>query len=107
MRPQGSELWYNVLRREKEYGDIVDVFRIIIKMNKEDRAPHRKAHLHGWHAGKQASFDVATGERLAGEMDPDDETMIRAWIKIHREELFANWKLLTEEGTYFKVEPLR
>ena len=28
-------------------------------------------------------------------------------IKIHREELFANWKLLTEEGTYFKIEPLR
>ena len=28
--------------------------------------------------GAQASFDVATGERLAGEMDPDDETMIRA-----------------------------
>lgn len=50
---------------------------------------------------------MATGERLAGEMDPDDETMIRAWIKIHREELFANWKLLTEEGTYFKIEPLR
>ena len=42
-----------------------------------------------------------------GEMDADDETMIRAWIKIHREELFANWKLLTEEGTYFKIEPLR
>ena len=82
-------------------------FGIIIKMNKEDRAPHHKAHLHGWHAGKQASFDVATGDRLAGEMDPDDETMIRAWIKIHREELFANWKLLTEEGTYFKIEPVR
>ena len=82
-------------------------FGIIIKMNKEDRAPHHKAHLQGWHAGKQASFDVATGERLAGEMDADDETLIRAWIKIHREELFANWKLLTEEGTYFKIEPLR
>ena len=40
-------------------------------------------------------------------MTPDDMAMVRAWIKIHREELFANWKLLSEEGTYFKVEPLR
>ncbi len=40
-------------------------------------------------------------------MSEDDVAMVRAWIKIHREELFANWKLLSEEGTYFKVEPLR
>jgi hypothetical protein len=51
--------------------------------------------------------DIETGEVLAGSMTPDDMAMVRAWIKIHREELFANWKLLSEEGTYFKVEPLR
>ena len=82
-------------------------YGIIIKMNKEDREPHHKPHVHGWHAGKSASFEVATGMRLAGEMDEDDEVMIRAWISIHREELFANWKLLSEEGTFFKIEPLR
>ena len=82
-------------------------YGIIVKMNKEDREPHHKAHVHALHAGKTASFDVETGVRLAGEMDADDEAMVRAWIKIHREELFANWKLLSEEGTYFKIEPLR
>jgi hypothetical protein len=52
-------------------------------------------------------IDIETGEVLAGVMPPDDVAMVRAWIKIHREELFANWKLLSEEGTYFKIAPLR
>ena len=32
---------------------------------------------------------------LVGEMDADDEAKVRAWISIHREDLFANWELLT------------
>ena len=40
-------------------------------------------------------------------MDVDDEAMIRAWLKIHREELFADWELLNTEGTFFKIDPLR
>ena len=54
-----------------------------------------------------ASFDLETSEILAGEMDKDDIDRVRGWMSIHREELFANWKLLSEEGTFFKIEPLR
>ena len=53
-------------------------YGIIIKMNKEDREPHHKPHVHGWHAGQQASFDIETGEVLAGVMPPDDVAMVRA-----------------------------
>jgi len=81
-------------------------FGIIVKMNKEDREPHHKSHIHAWHAGRQASFDIATGEVLAGSLDADDVVKVQAWIIIHREELQANWKLLSEEGTFFKIEPL-
>jgi len=42
-----------------------------------------------------------------GELDGDDEDMVRVWMGIHREELFANWKLLDEGDTFFKIEPLR
>ena len=55
----------------------------------------------------QSWFDIATGEKLAGEMDADDEIKVKAWISIHREDLFANWELLTTQGTFFKIEPLR
>ena len=50
---------------------------------------------------------IATGEVLAGELDGDDTAKVRAWISIHREDLFANWQLLIEQGTFFKIDPLR
>ena len=68
---------------------------------------HKKPHIHARHAAKQASFDITSGEKLAGELDSDDELTVRAWISIHREDLFANWTLLIEQGTFFKIEPLR
>lgn len=50
---------------------------------------------------------METRDILAGEMGPDDVDRVRAWMSIHREELFANWRLLEEEGTFFRIEPLR
>ena len=82
-------------------------YGILITMRPEEGARHKKPHLHARHAGRQASFDIATGERLAGEMDGDDEVKVRAWISIHREDLFANWELLMTEGKFFKIDPLR
>ena len=82
-------------------------YGILITMRPEEGARHKKPHLHARHAGRQASFDIATGECLAGEMDGDDEVKVRAWISIHREDLFANWELLMTEGKFFKIDPLR
>ena len=82
-------------------------YGILITMRPEEGERHKKPHLHARHADKQASFDIESGEKLAGELDRDDELKVRAWISIHREDLFANWTLLTEQGTFFKIEPLR
>ena len=82
-------------------------YGILITMRPEESERHKKPHLHARHAEKQASFDIATGEVLAGELDGDDTAKVGAWISIHREDLFANWQLLTEHGTFFKIDPLR
>ena len=82
-------------------------YGILVTMRPEDGERHKSPHVHARHAGKQASFDIATGEKLAGEMEGDDEIKVRAWISIHREDLFADWELLTTEGKFFKIEPLR
>ena len=82
-------------------------YGILITMRPEEGERHKKPHIHARHAGRQASFDIATGERLAGELDGDDEVKVRAWISIHREDLFANWTLLIEQGSFFKIDPLR
>ena len=57
---------------------------IMIKMNKEGGAQHHKPHLHAVKAA-----------------------LVKAWIILHREDLMANWKLLSDEGQFFKIEPLR
>ena len=82
-------------------------FGILITMRPEEGERHKKPHLHARHAGRQASFDISTGEVLAGELDGDDVAKVRAWISIHREDLFANWELLKAEGKFFKIDPLR
>ena len=82
-------------------------YGILITMRPEEGARHKKPHLHARHADNQASFDIASGEVLAGELDGDDTVNVRAWISIHREDLFANWQLLIEQGTFFKIDPLR
>ena len=82
-------------------------YGILITMCPEEGERHKKPHLHARHADRQASFDIATGEVLAGELDGDDTAKVRAWISIHREDLFANWQLLVEQGTFFKIDPLR
>ena len=40
-------------------------FGILITMRPEEGERHKKPHIHARHAGKQASFDIETGEVLA------------------------------------------
>ena len=82
-------------------------YGIIIKMNKELGTKHHKPHIHAMHAGKMASFDLETRRVLAGELDADDVDKVRVWMGLHREELFANWELLRDGDTFFRIEPLR
>ena len=81
-------------------------FGIVIRMYKEAAGRHHRPHLHAQHGNKTAVFDLETSDILAGEMNKDDVDRIRGWMSIHREELFANWRLLEEEGTFFRIEPL-
>ena len=82
-------------------------FGIVIRMYKEGSGRHHRPHLHAQHGNKAAVFDLETRDILAGELGPDDVDRVRAWMSIHREELFANWRLLEEDGTFFRIEPLR
>ena len=53
-------------------------------------------------------FGVLKTQIWYNSMRKKDESMkIEEREELHREELFANWKLLEEDGTYFKIEPLR
>ena len=82
---------------------------IMIKMNKEGGAQHHKPHLHAVCAEYEAPFDIETGDMLGSnpQFPSDKAALVKAWIILHREDLMANWKLLSDEGQFFKIEPLR
>ncbi len=47
------------------------------------------------------------GEILEGNFPSNKMKLLQAWIEIHKEDLEANWKLLSAGQEFFKIEPLR
>lgn len=52
-------------------------------------------------------FFSMEGEIIEGTIPPSKKKLVEAWIEIHKEDLFANWKLLDEGEQYFKIDPLK
>ena len=48
-------IWKSVSEKTDSMATLAMFYGIIVKMNKEDREPHHKAHVHALHAGKTAS----------------------------------------------------
>ena len=36
-----------------------------------------------------------------------EEKLVEAWIAIHQEEIESLWVLIHEQGSYFKIDPLK
>lgn len=81
-------------------------YGVIIKMYNEKGGKHNKPHIHAEYQGQRIviSFDC---EIIEGELVAKRLRLVMAWIEIHREELEANWKLLSDGEGYFKIDPLK
>ncbi len=81
-------------------------YGIIIRMFAEKGGKHRQPHIHAIFGDNEVvlSFD---GEQLAGSFPSGKMKLLQAWVEIHREDLEANWKLLSENEPAFKIEPLK
>ncbi len=44
---------------------------------------------------------------LEGNIPKSKLKLLEAWLEIHREDLEANWKLLSAGEQFFRIEPLR
>lgn len=63
-----------------------------------------RPHFHAWYGGARASFDALDLTRLAGELPPQVERLVREWGLARREELLANWEL-ARKGEALKSIP--
>lgn len=81
-------------------------FGIIIYMHREIGERHNIPHIHAEYQGDEAvvSFD---GELLEGRIPNKKLRLVQAWVEIHKEDLEANWKLLSDGRETYKIDPLR
>ena len=81
-------------------------FGIIIRMQSEKGGKHHKPHIHCVY-GDDEIVVALDGEILEGNIPSDKLKLIEAWITIHKDELRANWQLLSDGDSYFKIAPLQ
>lgn len=81
-------------------------FGILIRMFNEINSNHHVPHFHAEYGEDEAVFDF-DGNVIEGRMPKRQKKLISAWAEIHRDELEANWKLLSEGEPFFKIDPLR
>ena len=81
-------------------------YGIIVRMYREVGGKHNVPHIHAEYSDQEVvvTFD---GEVLEGEIPKNKFKLLLAWMEIYKEELAANWKILSEGEQFFKIEPLK
>lgn len=72
-----------------------------------DTGQHNRPHIHVRYAEYEASVDIKTGERLAGDFPRKKLNLLQTWMDLHQDELMANWEAACEGEQTTKIEPLR
>ena len=81
-------------------------YGIIIKMYKENSGQHNRPHVHAEYSGDEVAVAL-DGEILDGEIPRAKMKLLDAWMELHREDLEANWKLLSDGEQFFRIDPLK
>lgn len=81
-------------------------FGIIVRMY---FAPgeHNPPHFHVYYEEYKATVDIRTCEILDGELPNRQGKLVLAWAELHKDELIANWQLVMNGESPFKIQPLQ
>ena len=83
-------------------------FGIIVRMYREEGGKHNMPHLHAEYSGEEIVMAL-DGTILEGEKNfpRNKRKMLEVWMEIHREDLEANWNLLSNGEQFFRIDPLK
>ena len=81
-------------------------FGIFIYMYNEKDGKHNMPHIHAEYGEYEAAFDF-NGKKIEGKFPRNQKRKVQVWIDIHKKELQANWKILSEGGEFFRIPPLQ
>ena len=63
-------------------------------------------HIHAEYSGDEVVVAL-DGTILEGGLPRAKMKLLEAWMEIHRDELEANWKLLSNGEQFFRIDPLK
>lgn len=87
-------------------GELARFEDIRIKMYSMDTQKHKEPHFHViLTGGNKASISIATGKLLEGKLNKRQKDLIKAWILIHKEELWDRWNKAVAGEFIEKIEP--
>jgi hypothetical protein len=78
-------------------------YGIVIWMYRPDHPP---AHFHAQYDEEVAQIELATLRILNGSLPPRALRLVRAWARLHAEELADNWGRAQELEPLTPIEPL-
>lgn len=81
-------------------------YGIIVRMYKESGERHNLPHIHAEYSGDEIVVAL-DGTIIEGEIPKGKLKLLEAWMEIHREDLEANWKLLSNGEQFFRIDPLK
>ena len=81
-------------------------YGILIRMFFMDTDKHHLPHIHAEYQGEIAVYSIPDGELLAGSISPKKAKLVVAWIEIHKDDLLADWELVVNGRTPFKIKGL-
>lgn len=68
---------------------------------------HNPPHLHAYFQDYKMTIRIDDGEIMEGNMPVRQIRLVQAWVEIHKDELWADWKLCQEGEKPFQIEPLK
>ena len=70
---------------------------------------HAPPHFHAEYAEFSAQISIEHFGILEGYLPPKAMALVIEWASLHKDDLFENWKSLSEKGngSFKKIEPLR
>ena len=69
-------------------------YGIIVRMYRETGRKHNLPHIHAEYSGQEIAVAL-DGTILEGDFPKGKMKLLEAWMEIHREELEANWTLIS------------
>ncbi len=81
-------------------------YGIIVRMYNEVGGKHNLPHIHAEYSGEEVVMAL-DGTVIEGSLPKNKMKLLEAWVEIHREDLEANWKLLSGGEQHFRIDPLK